>query len=176
MLRTKRVTTPLTHARLLKMLHYDPATGIFRWLKNPRRKRLREGGIAGSTSKAPGRGYCVIGIEGRLYRAQRLAWFYMTKRWPRVDIDHINRVRDDNRWSNLREASQSENRWNMSKSSRNTSGYKGITWDKTNQKWRARICVFYHTTRLGQFNTIEGAIDARRIAAEKLHGEFATDG
>ena len=90
--------TELTAARLRKMLHYDPETGVF--------TRLWTGNVTGCPDA---KGYLRIAADGRSYRAHRLAVLYMTGAWPSEQIDHINQVRTDNRWSNLRPATNGEN-------------------------------------------------------------------
>lgn len=97
----------LSLERLQRILHYCPDSGEFTWTdaasKKMRKKR------AGTTRE---RGWRAIGIDGRIYRSGRLAWFYMTGEWPSQTIDHKNRIRDDDRFSNLRCASYSEQNYN----------------------------------------------------------------
>lgn len=100
----------------------------------------------------------------------------MTGEWPPHDADHHNRNRSDDRWDNIRKATRAENLWNASLQSRNISGYKGVSWSSERKKWVAMIAANGKQKNLGRFQTIEEAIDARRKAAEQLHGEFATDG
>lgn len=83
----------VTSCRLKELLNYQPETGWFRW--------IREGFIAGELD--PSGGYVAIGIKHRRYSASRLAWFYMTGRWPLHHIEHVNGDLVDDRFSNLRE-------------------------------------------------------------------------
>jgi hypothetical protein len=87
----------LSAKRLRKLLTYAPTTGVFRW-------RVRKGphvrGVAGCIH--PPKGYRVIGIDGKMYRANRLAWLYMTGKWPKLEIGYINHKTSDARWANLR--------------------------------------------------------------------------
>lgn len=111
----------LTHARLLELLHYDPDFGEFR-------NRVRRGqiGLAGfRTASEHGRGYRTLKVDGRKYLAHRLAWFYVHGEWPPrgLEIDHVNRVRDDNRISNLRVVTRSENNRNRGSSVKSRSPY-----------------------------------------------------
>ena len=94
----------LTHERVREIIDYDPETGIFRWKVN--RGPKKAGTIAGAIN---GSGYLVIAIENSSIRANRLAWFWMTGRWPSLEIDHKNQVKSDDRWTNLREATVSQN-------------------------------------------------------------------
>ena len=95
----------LTHERLLSLLHYDPETGIWTWLSN-RGGTARKGSRAGAIDTY---GYRQIKVDCVGYLSARLAWFYVKGEWPAVEIDHENRVRADDRWSNLREATRLEN-------------------------------------------------------------------
>lgn len=98
----------LTAERVRELLHYEPATGIFtRRIRTSNRTKV--GAIVGADN---GKGYLQISVDWRLYSAARLAWLYMTGEWPKEEIDHINRVRSDNRFSNLREATRSSNNCN----------------------------------------------------------------
>lgn len=94
----------LTHSRLCELLHYDPHTGVFRWAVD--RARVRAGDVAGCYDC---NGYRTIRIDGYDYFAHRLAWFFVHASWPVAVIDHLNRRRYDNRLSNLRDVTQSEN-------------------------------------------------------------------
>jgi hypothetical protein len=96
----------LTAKRLRKVLSYAPTTGIFRW-KVSTGSRAPVGAIAGARN---GRGYHQIRIGGRPYSASRLAWLYMTGKWPNSEISYINGKPSDTRWANLREVTSSQNR------------------------------------------------------------------
>ena len=96
----------MTVKRLRKVLSYAPTTGIFRW-KVSAGSRAPGGAIAGAKN---GRGYHQIRIGGRPYSASRLAWLYMTGKWPNSEISYINGKPSDTRWANLREATSSQNR------------------------------------------------------------------
>src|SRR5258706_15140940 len=103
----------IKHKRLLEVLTYDPETGQF----------FKRDKVAGHLNS---KGYRRIFIDGRHYRAHRLAWFYMRRRWPRREVDHINGDRDCNKISNLRLATSSQNGHNKPPSKRNKSGFKGV--------------------------------------------------
>ena len=160
----------ITHQRLRELLHYDPLTGIFLRLVSAN-SRVKVGDIAGSLHKATG--YRRIQIDGRDYMAHRLAWFYVTGEWPTADIDHWNLNRTDNRFCNLREATNSENHANMRARADNTSGFKGVYFHKPNRKWVTQITVIGKRIYLGSFDT-KGSAHAAYAAAAKQHfGEFA---
>lgn len=150
----------LTQKRLKEILHYDPETGIFRWLFT-RGGRL-SGTIAGNIHK---KGYRRIQINKKRYRTGRLAWFYMEGYWPEHEIDHIDRVRDNDKWDNLRHVTSSCNAKNRKIHCNNTSGITGVHWSKKDNIWTALIGVKY----LGCFNNLIDAVKAR-WDAEKKYG------
>lgn len=159
----------LTAERLRHLLSYDPESGLFTW-KNPQSNRVNVGQVAGTVS-GNSNGYVQISIDGKLYHSHRLAWLYMTGEWPADQIDHANRNRSDNRWSNLRAATRSQNAMN-SFHANNTSGRKGVNWHKKTGKWVAKISVDCKTHHLGYYNDIEDAAVAYKNIARILHGKF----
>lgn len=165
--------TGLTAEELRQCLNYDPETGIFHWLKTKCRS-VKVGNIAGSIPKSGG-GYRVILLNGRKkqYRAHRLAWLYIHGMWPKLEIDHINGIVDDNRLANLREATHAQNSRNRKTNADNVARRKGISFHKATGKWRARIRFSDEVIYLGLFNTPEEAHSAYCAAAERLHGEYA---
>jgi hypothetical protein len=118
-------------------------------------------------------GYVAIGIGGHRYLAHRLAWLYMTGGWPRRRIDHRNGTPSDNRWTNLREATGSQNISNAKRHKDSSSGLKGATWESWSGKWRSTIRSNGKTYHLGRFRTPEEAHAAYCEAAIRLNGEFA---
>lgn len=160
----------LTRKRLRQLLRYDPETGLFYWMKRTS-NRAKVGAVAGCKCKK--HGYILIGIDGVVYPAHRLAWFYMHNVWPEYQIDHANCVRDDNRATNLRECSHAENHMNVKRPAHNTSGFKGVHYHPQSGKWRARIAASKRHISLGLHKTKEDAHAAYCRAAEKLHGDFA---
>jgi HNH endonuclease len=153
--------------RLREVLSYDPETGIFTRVKQTS-NRIRVGDIAGSLNNT---GYLLIRVDGIKYSAHRLAFLFMLGRWPDAEVDHINLIRSDNRWSNLREATHAENKRNSWVSRRNTSGFKGV--NKRGNRWYARIRADGDQIHLGYFATPKEAHAAYCRAAAKYHGKFA---
>lgn len=158
----------ITQERLKQLVYYDERTGNFTFKVN---KGIRKVGmVAGS---AVGGGYWRIRLDGREYKAHRLAWFYVHGKWPVQDLDHINLNKRDNRISNLRLATETENNANQSLTSRNTSGFKGVTWHAKCQKWQASVKVKGRNRYLGLFDRAEDAHSAYVQAAQEAFGEFA---
>lgn len=158
----------LTQARVHELLDYYPTTGELRWRKSAYcRPTDRPAGHLD-----PSDGYIRIGLDGRVYRAHRLIWFGVTSKWPSHEIDHINTIRHDNRWFNLREANDYENMANRPLFKNNKSGFKGVSWHKQIGCWRADITANGVRYYLGLFHTAEDAAKARYVAANKLHKEF----
>ena len=91
----------------------------------------------------------------------------------KLDVDHINHCTVDNRKNNLRLISHQQNLMNQKLSCNNKCKHKGIYYDKERNKWRAEIKFNQKKYRLGRFNTIEEAIEARKQAEKKFFGEFA---
>ena len=158
----------LTQERLKELLSYDPDTEEFRW-RVTRGGTARAGSVAGYARPD---GYIKIKIDGKFYLAHRLAWLYVHREFV-PEIDHINGVLSDNRIANLRPATHSQNLGNGRKHSDNTSGFKGVHWDKRRKKWRAVIGHNSCQIHLGRFDTIEEAHAAYCDKARELFGEFA---
>jgi hypothetical protein len=89
------------------------------------------------------------------------------------EIDHENRNSLDNRRSNLRLATRHQQLGNMGLRKDNTSGYRGVSWNKVARKWQARIYLNNRSKSLGLYSTAKEAAEARNIAAKKHFGEFA---
>lgn len=155
----------ITHARVKEVLHYDPETGLFTWLKATAHK-ITPGQKAGSLG---GPGYIYIALDTISRPAHRWAWFYMTGTWPDHQIDHANCDKLDNRWANLREATHAENQRNKNIRRTNKSGHRGIYWHAGAAKWAVGIRGEY----LGLFSDIEEAVKARREAELFYYGSFA---
>lgn len=144
-------------AAVLNKLEYHPVTGLFVW-----KQTNLKGKIAGTLRK---NGYRIITIDRKGYRAHRLAWFIVNGKFPLFDIDHINGNRDDNRISNLREATRSQNMENLrAAKSNNTSCFLGVSYMKRDGRYMSRIKVYGKQIFLGYFNTAE---EAHMIYVEK---------
>jgi len=148
-----------TQARLKEILHYDPEAGRFTW--SSARKGVVVGEEAGTVNK---RGYRVIGIDGRLHRANILAWIYMTGACPEQQVDHKDRNPGNNSWLNLRDVSNSKNKLNCGLQKNNTSGVKGVCWVPDRSQWKAYI----GKTILGFSPDLTQAAALRSAAEQKL--------
>jgi hypothetical protein len=158
--------------RVSEVLSYDPKTGIFRW-KVKLSDRSPIGKIAGGYAC---RGHWRIRIDGHYYFAHRLAWLMTHGMWPKDEIDHINRVRDDNRLANLREASHSQNHANCGVRQDNTSGYKGVHFSKQKGKFAALVVKHGKRHHAGFFDDPYSAHLAYLAKAKELHGDFHSSG
>lgn len=155
--------------KLKEILHYDPDSGVFTYLV--RRSRTPAGTVAGHISHIDGRRR--IGLDNKHYLANQLAWFFMTGKWPPHHIDHINGNQADDRFSNLRPATGSQNLANAKRPKHNRSGLKGASWDKRSGKWRAVIKQHRRVIHIGLFDSPEEAHAAYLSRAKELFGEFA---
>ena len=154
--------------RLQQLFIYNPTTGILV-------RRISRGGMAsgeevGCKSK---NGALIVRVDYEIHYVHRVVFAMHYGRWPNSQIDHINGIPNDNRIENLREATASQNSSNRRKSTRNTTGYKGVSFSKKTGKWRASICVKRKLIEIGAFSTPEEAHEAYAKEAKRLHGEFA---
>ena len=161
----------LTAKELRTRIDYDPITGGLKW-RETQSKKIKTGDDAGYITKHRGGGYRRVYLNGIGYMAHKLAWLHYYGQWPSDQIDHINRVRSDNRIENLREATQSENQANRKIASHNKSGFKGVT--KHQRKWAASIRKNRLRIHIGVFDTPQEAHAAYCEAANKLHGSYAS--
>lgn len=140
-----------------KGLSYNPETG---WLK----RNGRRAGCLGN------KGYRLTSVDGRQTVDHRIIWYIMTGDWPSNQIDHINGIRDDNRWCNLREVTNQQNQFNRIVRKDSSTGVKGV-YPRGN-RFRASIFHNWKEKHLGYFDTIEEASEAYNKAADELQGEF----
>ncbi len=159
----------VTATRLRSLLSYNPDTGRFGWLvdRNAKSKAGDPAGCEGS------QGYIDLTVDGRKYKAHRLAWLHFYGQWPTKDIDHINGVRGDNRIKNLRLVSNEENSWNRNKANRNSrTGVIGVSVCKWNPElFVAALHKNGKQKFLGRFRSIAEAKAAYEGAkAEHLKG------
>jgi len=159
----------LTQQRVQELLEYDEHSGEFRWrvTKNP---NIRKGEVAGCQARSE---YWSIHIDGRNYRAHQLAWLYVKGEWGRPLIDHRDGNPLNNRWTNLRLATHTNNAANRPRLPRNTSGFKGVSFDRRRGAWAAQITKEGKRYFIGRYATPEEAHAAYVAKARELFGEFA---
>jgi hypothetical protein len=158
-----------TQEWLKEILNYDPETGLFVWKigKGPVKDRIDT--VAGCVHEThAGKKYIRIHIDGKMYRAHRLAWLYMTGADPLDQIDHEDGNGENNRFLNLCEATNTSNAKNRRKRSDNSSGVTGVRFNKAKNKFVATITDAGKLRHVGQYNTLEEAASARKAAEEKF--------
>lgn len=142
-----------------RILEYDEVTGnITRKINS---QHYSSGDVAGWVTSI---GYRAVSVNGKTFYCHRIAYLLKTGHWPKYQIDHINHIRTDNRWENLREVTRRENQRNVSLPSHNKSGHVGVFWNKQKSKWQARIIINNKQIHLGFFAELNNAIDARKNA------------
>lgn len=157
----------ITYEQARRLFSYNQRTGILRWRVRPR-GRTRPGNVAGCPSDT---GHLQVRIFGKKYYAHRIIWLWMTGSWPIEETDHRDLNPGNNRWTNLREATKTQNRRNKSKGKNTLSPFKGVS--KSGKRWRARIKQDGIERVLGYFDSPLIAHKAYSKAAKMYHGEFA---
>jgi len=132
-----------------------------------RRFNTTGGGKAGTLAQTLNKGYFKIQIFGKKQTVHRLIWLLFSGHWPKNYIDHINRIKTDNRISNLREVTHKQNSQNRLKSVNNTSGCIGVCWQKSRNVWHVKIGVQGKRIHIGRFQHLKDAIAARKDAEQK---------
>lgn len=157
-------------AELVAILDYNPATGDLVWKDRiSGSTRRKGGGIAGYVRPD---GYRTIDIGKKPYFAHRVIWCMVTGDWPERDIDHKNRIRNDNRWLNLRSATESQNAANTSYRKPNKAGARGVEITR-HGRYRVRIRHQGKLISLGIYADLERAKAVYEKAARELFGEFS---
>lgn len=146
-----------------RRLAYNPETGVISWKDKSR--KVAPGQVAGGVDV---HGYIQIAICGRVLKGHRIAWLLVTGDWPKEDIDHINGVRSDNRWGNLRAVTNAINCQNKrAPLPSNKSGFLGVSWNRG--AWRATIQIDGKQKSLGRFSDPRIAHEAYLSAKRELH-------
>ncbi len=169
----------ITQKRLKEVIHYNPGTGVFTWRIQANSTTVagkRAGTIWRSKGRKKQQQYRQISVDGKIYREHQLAFLYMKGSFPGKHVDHKNLDSLDNRWLNLRAATNGQNLANTEVWASNTSGAKGVSWVKAKRKWRASINWEKRYLFLGYFDNLEEAARAYRDKADELHGDFARTG
>ncbi len=146
---------------------YSPDTGEVVWSKNARGARCVPGRKVGTSDK---NGYLTVKVMGTTWKVHRLIFLLMGEPLPEV-VDHINGIPSDNRWCNLRAGTPLNNAHNRKAHRNNTSGFKGVTFDRGNI--RAQITVRGKHYSKGGFKTVEDAAEWYQQMSSTLHGDFS---
>lgn len=163
----RRVRVKLTQQLVQKYMFYKD--GSLYW-RVPRRA-CRAGSEVGSMDT---HGYRETSFKGNRVSLHRLIFLYHNGYLPENEIDHINRVRDDNRIENLREVTATCNQRNSKLFITNTSGVKGVSYCSKRKKWVAYINIGNKPKSLGRYQSLMEAACAR-LAAEQCVGWSACD-
>lgn len=174
----------ITPEYLRQILDYAPDTGELKWLRRTPEMfggcapaRCAEWFNANMAGKPAGgighKGYRTLEISGRHFLASRVCWAITHGRWPPDQIDHINCIRSDDRLCNLREATAYQNARNKAAGSKNSTGVKGVHFERGKNKYVAQVKLDGRYVFRRRFKTINEAAAAYAEAARHHHGEFA---
>lgn len=156
------------------LLRYDADTGFLYWLpRSDARGIKRKIDSAIPAGHLAQNGYIMLNVGGKLHRAHRVIWLMVHGHWPENTIDHVNRVRSDNRLVNLREATRRENQQNHPVRTDNKSGHRGVFWHHTANLWWAYINHAGKRTTVGYFKDKDDAIAARKAAEQHMYTHVA---
>jgi len=154
----------VTQKYLKELFIYNPDTGIFTRIVDKGNEKI--GSMAGYKNA---NGYVYISIDGKRYNASRLAFLYMEGYFPEHEVDHKNRIRNDNRWVNIRHVTKMCNSRNKSISKRNKSTITGVSWSENRGKWISSIKASKKGQFLGHFDNLKDAVQARWEAEVKYN-------
>jgi HNH endonuclease/AP2 domain len=160
------IAPALTQQRLHELLQYDAHTGRFT-------RRVARGNCPAGWSCDDTRdqfGYVRFSVDGKNYRAHRLAWLYVYGEWPEHSIDHINGDKADNRIENLRDVSHHTNMQNQRAATRaNKTGFLGVCFHKRKGRYHAQINAGGRVRSIGYFSSPEEAHAAYVEEKRRLH-------
>jgi hypothetical protein len=155
---------PLDQETVKKLFYYDAENGMLLW-RNGNGRNVKAWQQAKSVN---GQGYYIVKINRSNYRVHRLIWLYVYGHFPAEDIDHKNRIRNDNRLCNLRAVNRTDNCQNISLPKHNKSGHIGVSWDKSQKKWSVFVKVNKKNKWLGYYKNLDDAVQVRK-AGEKQY-------
>ena len=156
---------------------FDLAHQLFEYrdgklLSKVNRVKVRKGQEVGSIN---GKGYKQTAVKGKIYAVHRIIYLMQHGYLPQF-IDHIDNNPLNNKIENLREVTHQQNCMNTVISTKNSSGFKGVTWNKARQKWIAQLAYKKTPIYLGGYEDIELADLVVQMAREKYHGKYSNHG
>lgn len=174
----KRISLP-SQEELLRIFRYDEETGFL--YKKPSKTNLNEIKVGFLLKTSDPKSYLCIRHKNVSYLQHRIIWRFVTGQDPgQLEIDHVNNIKNDNRWINLRLATHDNNNQNTQIQKNNSSGFKGVAWHEQRQAWRAYVSIGPRgkskQKHIGLFATAEEAAEARRLYVSELHKEFTNHG
>lgn len=157
------------------LFNYDEDTGLLTWKFSS--AQIKEGAEVGTDTYTPVSltRYRGVKLFGLGYKVHRIIWLMQTGDWPKGDVDHIDGNGLNNKWDNLRDVTHSQNLMNAAVRSDSTTGYKGVSYDKSRERWYAYINIDGKRKMLGRHKTLQEAVQARQDAESQLFGEFARE-
>ena len=164
---TSCIVKSAMESKICEFLEYNPLTGDLIW----KAKAAYQTVIGANAGGINGEGYIGVWIGGVNFLAHRIAWFLYYGEWPEEEIDHRNRIKTDNRITNLRDVTTFTNHQNRSD---NKSGAVGVTWHKATNKWHSQIYKAGKRIHLGLFEEFVDAVIARKEAESLYHPEFTS--
>jgi HNH endonuclease/AP2 domain len=162
----------ITQERVKQAFDYVDGKLIWKSKTNKNSTRIQIGKEAGYIDN---KGYKIVNLDGKAHKYHRIVFLYHHGYLPKM-IDHIDCDRSNNRIENLRECNDSQNQFNKNKTSKNTTGVKGVDYRKNNGKYRAQIYNNKKCHNLGYYNTLEEAKEVVEKFRESLHKEFTNHG
>ena len=153
---------PPTQALLHQIYNYDADKGLLSYKRDFHRRAVNT-----SPCSVAANGYLVVTLD-KTYLAHRIIWLMQTGDFPEY-VDHINHIRDDNRWDNLRSITHQANNENKSVNKNSSTGFLGVSRIASTGRYRASLTRNHKQIHLGVFDTAEEAHKARQ-AANEVHG------
>ena len=156
---------PTLH-ELQKFYSYDPETGHICRHAKPKFSRAKLGVVDGKSQE----GYIIVCHGNEKFKAHRMAFLFINGQWPITEIDHVDGVRHNNKWKNLRLATRMQNRQNSRTPKNNTSGHRGVS--RYRQFWKVQAQINGKKHFIGHFLDLSEAVAAHEDFIKAAHGPF----
>lgn len=160
----------MTRERALELLSYDPLTGSVIRRINSRRGPAKAGDLVGWMNTT---GYLQVSLDSKEYCLHRVIYLMVVGTFPPEELDHKDRVRTNNAWTNLVLANRSQNCMNKPPRKKSSSKYKGVSWDRKSKSWRVQLNINGKRTCLGWFNNEDEAAQVYNLAVVDHHSAAA---